>query len=261
LNVYSRYENAFSALGEEVLTNIGEDLGYALESLKNAADLQTSETQRRQAQDKLEDMLFRTVAALGRAIEAGDPYTAGHQARVAELSVAIAEKMNLKTDKQGLGLDRSYPDIWLGALIHDIGKIGIPASLLTKPSRLRPEEFALMKQHPSMGAAIIEAADLPPGILAIIEQHHERLDGSGYPHGLEGDAIALEARVVAVADVVEAISAHRPYRAALGLENALGHIEEGRGTLYDADVVDACLTLVRDEGFAFTESTWSPLAE
>lgn len=253
LNVYSRVPDAFSALNEVVFTNIGEDIGFSLQALDAAAALRASETQKEHALAQVRDMLVKVVTTLGRSIGARDPYTAGHQVRVAELSVAIARTMGRCGDAGDPDdMAEMYNVLRLGALIHDIGKLGIPADLLTKPSRLAPEEFALLKRHPTLGAAIIRDAGLPPAISAIIEQHHERFDGSGYPRGIAGEDIALEARIVGVADVVEAIMAHRPYRPSLGMDKALSEIEEGSGTRYDPAVASACLTLFRDHRFEFS---------
>lgn len=252
LTVYSKEPKAFSALNEVVLTNIGEDLGYALNALERDAALRASEAQKEHALAQVRDMLVKVVAALGRTLGARDPYTAGHQVRVAELSTAIARAMGVCDNADTPSDEPEACNVLrLGALIHDIGKIGIPTDLLSKPSHLAPEEFALLKRHPSLGAAIIDGAGLPPAISAIIEQHHERFDGSGYPLGISGDEIALEARIVGVADVVEAIMAHRPYRAALGMDAALQEIESGSGTRYDPAVAAACLKLFRQDGFAF----------
>jgi putative nucleotidyltransferase with HDIG domain len=189
-----------------------------------------------------------TIEALAATAEMRDPYTAGHQRHVAELAVAIA---------QHLGLEQSRVHaIHLAAIVHDIGKIKIPTELLTKPTRLTSIESQLLQTHVEAGYDILKNIDFPWPIAEIVRQHHERLDGSGYPQHLRGDHIHFEARILAVADVVDAMSAHRPYRFGLGLETTLESIEAGRGTLYDADVVDACLVVFRN-GFAFSQP--SPL--
>ncbi len=188
--------------------------------------------------ERLEVLLQETVGALSHTLSQRDPYTAGHQERVAALSVAIAQRM---------GLDRERVDsIRIGALLHDIGKIAIPAELLSKPGRLTVDEFALVKGHVASGQAIVGKIAFPPAVHAVVGQHHERLDGSGYPAALAGDAIALEARIVAVADVVEAMTSHRPYRAGLGVQAAVEEIRAQRGGKLDAAVVDACLAVVED---------------
>jgi PAS domain S-box-containing protein/putative nucleotidyltransferase with HDIG domain len=183
------------------------------------------------------------IEAIGRVTEARDPYTAGHQRRVTALSVAIAEE---------LGLDSVRVEATRAAgLLHDIGKLSIPAEILSKPSVLSSLEMSLMKTHPESAYDVLKTIDFPWPVADIVLQHHERTDGSGYPRGLKGDAILLEARILAVADVVEAMSSHRPYRAALGIDVALGEIERGRGVAYDSAAVDVCLHLFREDGFAF----------
>ncbi len=185
------------------------------------------------------------IEAIGRVTEARDPYTAGHQRRVTELSIAVAKK---------LGLDDVRVEATRAAgLLHDIGKLSIPAEILSKPSILSSLEMSLMKIHPQSAYDVLKTIDFPWPVADIVLQHHERMDGSGYPLGLKGDAILLEARILAVADVVEAMSSHRPYRAALGIDVALEEIEHGRGTLYDAAAVDACLRLFRVEKFTFPD--------
>jgi len=176
-------------------------------------------------------------------VEARDPYTAGHQQRVARLACAIACDMALGGDED--------EGIRLGGMIHDIGKIHLPAEILSKPGRLSDMEFALVKSHTRVGYDILKDIDFPWPVADIAHQHHERLDGSGYPQGLRGDEICLEARIVAVADVVEAMSSHRPYRPALGIDAALKEIEARRGIWFDPEAVDACLRLFRKKGFGF----------
>ena len=183
--------------------------------------------------------LIGMISAMSKAVEARDPYTAGHQERVAEISVAIAEKM---------GLDQNTIDgIGLGAKVHDLGKLKIPSEILVKPTKLTMLEFSLVKAHPVSGLEILENVKFPWPITKIIMQHHERLDGSGYPNALEGDEICLEAKIVAVADVFEAMSSHRPYRPSLGIDLALKELVDNKGTLYDSKVVDALVSCVRED--------------
>ncbi|ATX79723.1 PAS domain S-box-containing protein/HDIG domain-containing protein [Mariprofundus aestuarium] len=190
----------------------------------------------------LKDSLAGTVGAISKAVEARDPYTAGHQQRVAEIACAIAEEM---------GLDEGQIEgIRMGASIHDIGKIQTPAELLSKPTQLTKFEFQLIKEHTTIGYDILKDIKFPWPVADIAHQHHERVDGSGYPQGLKGDEICLEARIVAVADVVEAISSHRPYRAALGIDFALDEIKAKRGIFYDPEAVDACLKAYEDKRFS-----------
>jgi PAS domain S-box-containing protein/putative nucleotidyltransferase with HDIG domain len=199
-----------------------------------------------EGETRLRRALDGTIEAIGRATETRDPYTAGHQRRMTELSVALARR---------LGLDESVIEATRAAgLLHDIGKLSIPAEILSKPSALSPLEMSLIKTHPQSAYDVLRTIDFPWPVANIVLQHQERMDGSGYPQGLSGDAILVEARILAVADVVEAMSSHRPYRAALGVEAALAEIERGRGAQYDTLVVDACLELFRVEGFRFSSA-------
>ncbi|SJZ57808.1 PAS domain S-box-containing protein/HDIG domain-containing protein [Trichlorobacter thiogenes] len=190
----------------------------------------------RNSLEKMSRVVDETVTALATAIGKRDPYTAGHQQRVAQLACAIAEEMGGFDDDRLKGLR-------MAATIHDIGKLYVPAEILAKPGQLSGPEFALIKTHPQAGFDILGEVEFPWPIASIVQQHHERLDGSGYPYGLTGDNILMEARIIGVADVVEAISSHRPYRPSKGIEAALDEINEGRGDIYDANVVDACLAL------------------
>ncbi len=197
----------------------------------------------RESYERLQRTMEGIIEALEAAIELRDPYTAGHQLRVAKLAVAIAEEMGIPADQ--------ISGLRYACLVHDIGKLAVPAEILSKPSSLTDTEFALIKLHPQQAYDILKEIDFPWPVADIVLQHHERLDGSGYPQGLKGDEIMLEARILAVADIVEAISSHRPYRPALGIEVALSEIKEKRGTLYDPEVVDACVS-VFEKGFLFT---------
>src|SRR5208283_4086652 len=168
----------------------------------------------------------------------------GHQRRVADLCVAIAGKLGLSSERtQGLRL---------AAGIHDLGKVGIPAEILVKPGHLTETQFTLLKEHAQLGYEIVKNVHFPWPIAQMILQHHERLDGSGYPQGLKADEILIESRILAVADVVEAMSSHRPYRPTLGIEAALEEIENNKGILYDDAVVDTCLKLFRQKGYRLT---------
>lgn len=194
-----------------------------------------------QTNEQLKQTLSSTIKTISSLLEAKDPYTAGHQERVARLVTAMAREMDLPEDHvQALGT---------AALLHDLGKIQIPSDILSKPGKLSAVEYELIKIHPEEGHEIIRNIDFVFPIAEMILQHHERLDGSGYPRGLSGGQILLEARIIAVADVVEAMSSHRPYRPALGIDAALEEIEKNRGIKYDGDVVDACLTLFRRKGY------------
>jgi len=190
---------------------------------------------------KLRKALGGTIQVVASIVERRDPYTAGHQRRVANLARAIATEMGLSQDQRDA--------IRLSGIIHDVGKISVPAEILTYPGRLGEPEMALIKRHPDIGYETIRMIDFPWAIAEIVRQHHERMDGSGYPQGLSGEHIMMEARVIGVADVVEAMASHRPYRPALGLDKALDEISRNRGILYDAVVVDATLKLLKEKGF------------
>lgn len=190
---------------------------------------------------KLRNSLMDFITAIGATIEMRDPYTAGHQRRVASLAVAIGNELLLSRDEiEGLRL---------ASVVHDIGKIRVPAEILSKPGKLSDIEFSLIKQHVENGYEILKAIDFPWPIAQIVLQHHERLDGTGYPYGLKAESILLEARILAVADVVEAMMSHRPYRAALGIEVALQEIELNSGKSFDAHIVSACLKLFRESDY------------
>lgn len=190
--------------------------------------------------EKLRKAIEGTVHAMALTVEIRDPYTAGHQRRVAELALAIAAEMEFSEDR----LD----GIRMAGVIHDLGKISVPAEILSKPGRITKSEFDIIKAHPQVGYDILKEIDFPWPLAQITLQHHERMDGSGYPQGLSGEEILLEAKILGVADVVEAMASHRPYRPALGTDKALEEISKNRGILYDPEVVDACLKLFL-EGF------------
>ena len=191
--------------------------------------------------DKLHGVVGGIIQAMATTLETRDPYTAGHQRRVADLACAIASEMGLSEDEL-IGIRTA------GAL-HDLGKISVPAEILSKPSRLIEMEFCLIKRHCEVGYEILQEIGFPWPVAQAVLQHHERLDGSGYPQGLSGDDILLEARVLSVADVVEAMASHRPYRPALGIDRALKEISDNRGRLYDPEVAEACLRLFSSKGF------------
>ncbi len=172
-----------------------------------------------------------------------DPYTAGHQQRVAKLAVAIARELHLP--------EQQIEGLYLAGIVHDVGKINVPAEILNKPGKLSRLQYQLIQAHAEAGYDIIKGVDFPWPIAEIVRQHHERLDGSGYPHGLAGEAILPEAKILAVADVVESMMSHRPYRASLGIEAALAEIEADEGRLFDAAAVEACTALFRENRFTF----------
>jgi len=207
-------------------------------------------TSRRESQEALRESFSRlkrtleqSIRVLASTVELRDPYTAGHQRRVAELSCAIGERMGLDADQ--------IDGLRMAAAVHDVGKIQVPAELLTKPTELTALEYDIIKRHPLAGYELLKDVEFPWPVATAILQHHEMLDGSGYPQGLSGDAIILEARILGVADVVEAMASHRPYRPALGLDRALEEIARGRGVLYDSNVVDVCTHVLRTNEFSF----------
>jgi PAS domain S-box-containing protein/putative nucleotidyltransferase with HDIG domain len=207
-------------------------------------------TPRKKAEDelnltmgKLRKAMGATIQALTLTVEMRDPYTAGHQRRVADLARSVAVKLGLSGEKADA--------IRMAAAIHDLGKISIPSEILSKPGRLSETEHTLVRTHPQVGYEILKQIDFPWPIARIVLEHHERLNGSGYPQHLGGDKIMLEARILSVADVVEAMMSHRPYRSAFQMSQALDEIKHNRGILYDPAAVDSCLRLFNEEGYEF----------
>jgi HD-GYP domain-containing protein (c-di-GMP phosphodiesterase class II) len=205
-------------------------------------------TERRKAEQRikkyvgrLESAMVGTVEAISRMVDLRDPYTSGHERRVAEIAGEIGRSLGLE--------EQRVRGLQIAGRLHDIGKISVPAEILSKPTRLTSMEYEIVKLHACHGHEILEGVEFPWPIAEIAHQHHERLDGSGYPHGLKGDSIIPEARILAVADVIEAMSSHRPYRASLGIAPALAEIERGAGKLYDGDVANAALRLFRVKGY------------
>jgi PAS domain S-box-containing protein len=198
-------------------------------------------TDRKQKVERIRKALGSTVQAIAVTVETRDPYTAGHQRRVADLARSIATEMNLPAEQ--------IDGIRMAATIHDLGKISVPAEILSKPTKLTALEFSLIKTHAQSGHDILQDIDFPWPIARMILEHHERMDGSGYPNGLSGDNILMESRILAVADVVESMASHRPYRPSLGIEAALEEIEKNKGALYDNTVADACLRLFREKRY------------
>ncbi len=218
----------------------GRIIGYQT-VLHDITERKQREREREESVARLQKAMQATVEAMSAAVEMRDPYTAGHQRRVTIVARAIAME---------LGADGDLLDaLTFGGQLHDLGKLHIPAEILSKPRALTPSEFMLIKEHPRASYELLKGIDFPWPVADIAYQHHERLDGSGYPQGLKGDQMLPEARILAVADVFEAMSSHRPYRAALGTEAALAELLAHRGTWYDTDAVDACVRLVREKGF------------
>jgi putative nucleotidyltransferase with HDIG domain/PAS domain S-box-containing protein len=215
----------------------------ALGILYDITDRKKAEEERHQHLEKIRKTLEGTINVLASAVEMRDPYTAGHQRRVAQLACAIAKEMRMP--------DEQVEAIRLAALIHDIGKIAVPSEILSKPSVLGEMEMTLIRSHPQVSYDILKRIEFPWPIERIVYQHHERLDASGYPLALSAKDLLPEARILAVADVVEAMSSHRPYRPSLGVEKALQEIKEKKGVLFDPDAVDACMTLFAKKDFKF----------
>ena len=243
LHVYSGEMNAFTPAEIDLLEEMAGDLAFGVRTLhtRHERDLAQDKVQQQLAQ--LQDSLEDTMRAIAAIVEMRDPYTAGHQVRVADLAAAIAKQIGLSEEQAHV--------IHLAGTVHDLGKINVPAEILSKPGKLTDLEFGLIKVHPQAGYDILKGIDFPWPIAQMVLQHHERLDGSGYPQGLKGDAILLEARILAVADVVEAISAHRPYRPGLGIDVAMEEITKNREIFYDPQAVDACVALFREQGYSF----------
>ncbi|HKL78310.1 MAG TPA: HD domain-containing phosphohydrolase [Gammaproteobacteria bacterium] len=236
LSIYAREGQAFSPLEKAVLEELASDLGFGVSTIRTRAELERN-------RERVEQALEATIHSVARVVEERDPYTAGHQERVADLAVAIARDLGFDAD--------TIRGIRLGAWVHDIGKVKVPADILNKPGKLSEAEFAVVQEHVAAGVRILEGAEFPWPILDMIRQHHERLDGSGYPHGLRDGAIIPEARILAVADVVEAVSSHRPYRPALGSDKAKAILRQERSSRLDTEAVDACLRLLEAGRFAW----------
>lgn len=212
-------------------------------TVQDVTEQQMAEIAQHRSEVRLHDSLLQTIRAVAMTLEKRDPYTAGHQQRVADLAAAIAQAMGL--------CDEQIEGIRLGGMIHDIGKIYVPAEILAYPRKLSELEFKLIKTHPQVGYDIVKDIDFPWPVAEMILQHHERLDGSGYPRGLKGDAILLEARILAVADVVEAMISYRPYRPGLGKDAAFAEIRNNSGRLYDAVASEHCIKLFTERNYTF----------
>ena len=245
LSIHAAEPDAFDPEEVALLRELAEDLGYGIAALRARAERDRIAYEHLHHEEILRKSLLDSIEAIAATVEIRDPYTAGHQKRVAQLAVALARELGLPEEK--------IRGLYLAGVVHDLGKIAVPAEILSKPGKLAKVEFELIKQHADSGYEILKGIDFPWPIADIVRQHHERLDGSGYPQGLKDGAILPEARILAVADTVEAMASHRPYRPSLGIERALGTIESERGIAYDAAVVGACVKLFREGRFSFDE--------
>ena len=229
---------------EEIVQERTAELINLNDQLKlEIADRKLAEEKLQQSYAKLQKNLDEIVHAMSLTAEKRDPYTAGHQKRTTELAMALAGEMGLS--------EHQIKGVQMDGLIHDMGKISIPAEILSKPGKLNEVEIQLVRRHPQAAFEILKKIDFPWPVDLIVLQHHEKMDCSGYPQGLAGEEILLEARILCVADVVESIDSHRPYRPGLGIDKALEEISKNRGILYDPDVVDACLRLFKEKNFQY----------
>ncbi|UCD06527.1 MAG: PAS domain S-box protein [candidate division WOR-3 bacterium] len=246
LNVHSADTEVFNEREINLLQEIADDLSYGIKALRAHIARDEASEALELSYEKLRKTLEETVNALASASEKRDPYTAGHQRSVTQLACAIAEEMKM-TEEQVEG-------IRIAGLLHDIGKLSVPAEILSKPGTLSESEFAIIRLHCKIGYDILKTVNFPWPVAQIALEHHERVNGSGYPRGLSGDKALLESRIMAVADVVEAMSSHRPYRPARTIKETLEEVKKNRGILYDAEVVDVCLTIFDKKKFRFKRS-------
>jgi PAS domain S-box-containing protein len=239
LAVYSKLANAFSQGEIHLFENLADEIGYGLRSIKHREDLAQEIKVRQVAQNQLAESLQATIAAMSKTMEWRDPYTAGHQKRVADIAVLIGEKLGLEKERlQGLHM---------AGMVHDIGKVAIPSEILTKPTALTALERQMVQGHVESGYQILKDVPFHWPIADMVRQHHERVDGSGYPLGLKGDEILLESKILAVADTIEAMASHRPYRPAKTLEETFSELTRLTGIFFDKEVVDVALDLFKNE--------------
>ncbi len=243
LNIFSGEPDVFDAEEVKLLKELADDLSYGIIALETRAQGKKSAEELQRSYKKLRKIFEQTVNALASAVGKRDPYTTDHQRRVTILACTIAKEMGL--------IDEQINGLRLAGMLHDIGKLAVPSEILSKPTRLSDAEFTIIKTHPRVASDILKAIEFPWPIADIVLQHHERIDGSGYPQGLSNNNILLEARILAIADVVEAISSHRPYRPAYSLEYTLEEISKNKGVIYDPEIVDICLKLFREKDFRF----------
>ncbi len=236
LNIFSDHEDSFNEHEKNILLKVSSNLSTDIQGLK--LEIQLEDTMK-----QLQRALYETIDAITLMSEIKDPYTSGHQKKVALIASAIATELGLSKDK--------IDGIYVAGLLHDVGKISVPNDILSKPGKLNEGEFIIIKNHPIVSYNILEHIEFPWPVADMVSQHHERIDGSGYPNGVCGEEMSVEARILSVADVVEAMTAHRPYRPALGVKKALSEIERNRGTLYDHEIAEACIKLFREKKIKF----------
>jgi putative nucleotidyltransferase with HDIG domain len=245
LNIFSENPEGFREDEVILLSALAEDLSYGITAIRTREKKKRVEEELKESQERIQRTIEVTIQALASTIEMRDPYTAGHQRRVASLASAIAEEMGISKEK--------IENIHIAGVIHDIGKIYIPVEILTRPGKLSEYEVNIIKSHPQFGHDIMAETEVPGPVAEIVHQHHERVNGSGYPEGKKGDEILLESKILSVADVVEAMSSHRPYRPALGVDVALDEIKHHKGIYYDSEVTDACVRLFEKKGYELSQ--------
>jgi putative nucleotidyltransferase with HDIG domain len=238
LVVYSAVPNAFGPEEAKLFESLAHELSFGLRAIERQQQLDEQIHEKELVQERLAGALKATIEAMSRTMEWRDPYTAGHQKRVALISAAIAKKLGLNNEQ--------IEALYMAAMVHDLGKVAVPAEILTKPSRLTDLEMKMVQGHAESGYQILKDIPFPYPIAEMVYQHHERLDGSGYPRGLAGDAICLEARILAVADTIEAMATHRPYRPGRGLDAAMSEVRAEASSKLDQRIADAAFELYQD---------------
>jgi putative nucleotidyltransferase with HDIG domain len=236
INIFSNDKNSFKEMENNILLEIAANLSNDIRGLK--LEIQLKDTTK-----QLQKALYETIDAITLMSEIKDPYTSGHQKKVAIISSAIAAELGLSKD--------SIDGIYVAGLLHDVGKISVPNDILAKPGKLNEGEFIIIKNHPVVSYDILKHIEFPWPIASIVNQHHERIDGSGYPNGIQGKEMSIESKILSVADVVEAMTAHRPYRPALGLKKALSEIENNKGKLYDIEITETCIKVFKEKKVKF----------
>ena len=244
LLVYSTVQNAFGPDEVMLFESLAHEIGFGLRAIERQRQLDLQIHEKELTQERLAGALRSTIEAMAKTMEWRDPYTAGHQKRVAQISMAIGKKLGMDND--------AIQALYMAGMVHDIGKVAVPSEILTKPTHLTELEMKMVQEHAETGYQILKDIPFPWPIAEMVHQHHERLDGSGYPKGLAGDQITQGARILAVADTIEAMATHRPYRPARGLTSAMSEIQTEAGTKLDAKVVSAAFEIMK-EGNALQE--------